>query len=628
VEVRRRLLEGDLRVLAAEGEVDARPLLETHLIAVLCLGPGVPGRRALDLIEEAEGEIAAVPPPGLAGFGRLNLVFAAEEPALFQDLIDRDRIFYLTQEPVPTADLAAVLRSAAERWRAAALVREVEAERDDEARRRDGSGRLLLAAVRDISSQKTAAAAGRAAATAAADLAEADRGYCLFYDPAKETLWAGEEGTPDERHESAAVGLVSFVTRTGRPVALERLAGDPRFDREADDPEATGNERFAAVPVVLAPELSDAAARGRVLAILVAVRDAARPPFGDRDLEALRRLAEHAAPTFVHLLPSEATAGTALPDGGLFREQAVEFHRGGLTGEGDLLRVDPGWMRWTYRLLLAVVVSGLLFTVLGRVREYASGPAVVRLGGRADLTATSAGSVTQVFARRGEAVPKGKLLVRFYGAQEAAELESLEREFELQLINRLRNPNDPAAEQSLISLRAQRDLARARLAERDVRAPAAGVVSDVRVRPGQHINPGQVLLSLNGDRGRAEILALLPGQYRPLLKRGMELRLEIQGYRYAYQHLTVGAVEDEVVGPAEARRYLGDEIADAMAVNGPVVVVTARLPSSTFEAEGKTWRYHDGMWATAEVRIRSERILLALIPSLKALFEEGKSLDV
>jgi membrane fusion protein (multidrug efflux system) len=358
------------------------------------------------------------------------------------------------------------------------------------------------------------------------------------------------------------------------------------------------------------------------------VRDAARPPFADRDLEALRRLAEHAAPTFVHLLPSaEGTAGTALPDGGLFREQAVEFHRGGLSGEGDLLRVDPGWMRWTYRLLLAVVVAGLLFTVLGKVREYAAGPAVIRLGGRADITANAAGSVTQVFARPGDSVPKGKLLVRFYGAQEAAELERIEHEFELQLINRLRNPGDRGAEQSLISLHAERELARARLAERDVRAPSAGVVSDIRVRPGQHINPGQVLLSLNGDRGRPEVLALLPGQYRPLLKRGMELRLELQGYRYAYQHLTVATVEDEVVGPTEARRYLGDEIADAATVNGPVVVVTARLPASTFEAEGRTWRYHDGMWGTAEVRIRSERILLALIPSLKALFEEGKSLD-
>ena len=58
----------------------------------------------------------------------------------------------------------------------------------------------------------------------------------------------------------------------------------------------------------------------------------------------------------------------------------------------------------------------------------------------------------------------------------------------------------------------------------------------------------------------------------------MPLRLEIQGYRYAYQHLTVDSVGDEVVGPAEARRYLGDEIADAVQFAGPVVRVEAHLP--------------------------------------------------
>ncbi|HYG61983.1 MAG TPA: hypothetical protein VEL74_05345, partial [Thermoanaerobaculia bacterium] len=274
VEVCRRLLENDLRLLVADGEADARPLLETHLIAVLCLGPGVPGQRALALIEEAEGDGTA-PPVAAGGMGRLNIVFAADEPTLFQDLIDRDRIFYLTQEPVPTADLVAILRSAAERWHAVARSWQ------GEERARAALGRILLASVRDVTSQKTAVAAGRAAAGAVVDVAEADRGYCLFYDPAKEILWAGEEGSTDQRHESAAVGLVSFVTRTGRPVVLERLAGDPRFDRDADDPESTGSERFAAVPVVLPRELEPAGGRGGVLAVLVAVRDVARPPFSE-----------------------------------------------------------------------------------------------------------------------------------------------------------------------------------------------------------------------------------------------------------------------------------------------------------------------------------------------------------
>jgi hypothetical protein len=132
-----------------------------------------------------------------------------------------------------------------------------------------------------------------------------------------------------------------------------------------------------------------------------------------------------------------------------------------------------------------------------------------------------------------------------------------------------------------------------------------------------------VLLSLAGEGGDPVVLALLPGQYRPLLKPGMDLRLELQGYQYIYQHLTVTSVENEVIGPAEAKRYLGEEIADAVTLTGPVVLVSARLPSATFEVEGKTRRFHDGMWAQAEVRVRSERVLVALIPALRALFGEA-----
>jgi multidrug resistance efflux pump len=251
----------------------------------------------------------------------------------------------------------------------------------------------------------------------------------------------------------------------------------------------------------------------------------------------------------------------------------------------------------------------------------------VRLGGRTDLTATADGTVTDVGVATGQTVEAGRLLVRFYGAREAAELSRIDHEMELQLINRLRDPSDKGAEQSLLSLRAQRELARANLAEREVRAPSAGVVSDIRVRPGQHIAPGQSLLSLVRGQEHPQVICLLPGEFRPLLKPGMPLRLEVQGYRYAYQHLVVETVGDEVVGPGEARRALGDEIADAVQVTGPVVRVTARLAGNTFESDGKVRRFHDGMWGTAEVRIRSERVLVALVPALKVLFEPQEGAD-
>ena len=597
-EVCRRRLEGEVRVLTAAAEDEVLQVLAEQPVAALCLGAGFAEGRALDLLERSEAL------PGAEG--RINLVLAGgPDLSAFQDWIDQDRLFYLTSEPIPADDVAALLRSALERRQTSSPILGAR-----------GEGRRLAAAVAAVAVTRTPPAAGRALASAASELLEAERASCLFHDPAKDLLWAGEEGDPDARRESAAVGLVSFVARTGLSIALERIGRDPRFDREADDPPAEGDERFAALPVRVADGEP-------VLGVLSVVRPANAPAFSEDDLRLLRRLVEQTAPLLARLLPTDeaASAGAAQV---LFREQALRIHQAGMRIEGDLLRADPRWMQHTYRLLLAVLAATLLFSVLGTVREYASGPAVVRLGGRTDLRATAAGTVSEVAVGRGERVAAGQVLVRLHGVQEAAELERIEREIELQLINRLRNTADTAAERSLLSLRAERELARSRVAERELRSPAAGVVDDVRAHPGQPVAPGQVvvtLAALAGAGGERTVIALLPGEYRPMLKPGMQLRMELQGYRYAFQHLTIQEVGSEVVGPAEARRYLGDEVADVATLDGPVVLVTASLPSVTFEAEGKTRRFHDGMWGKAEVRVRSERILVALVPALRALFK-------
>lgn len=587
-------------VLAADSEAEALRILADLPVAVLCLGAGFPGESALAILDQADGLRGADE--------RINLVLAGgSDLSRFQDWIDRDRLFYLTPEPIPAADLVPLLRSGVERRRGVAEAPAASEEAQAASR--------IAAAVAAVAGARTPAEAGWTLASAAADLVAAERAWCLLHDPESDTLWEGEPGAPDERRESAAVGLVSFVARTGAPVVLERVGRDPRFDRDADDPQGSADDRFAAVPVT-------APGSPRVLAVLAAVRPPGRPPFAERDVELLQRLAEQTGPGLARQVEARLSLTVVSP---LFREEALAFHQEGLRVEGDLLRADPRWMQWTYRLLVLVLAAGLLFSLLGRVREFASGPAVVRLGGRTDLRATAAGTVAEVEVARGDQVAPGRLLVRLYDAQEAAALERIEREIELQLIDRLRNPADLAAERSLISLRAERELAQARLAEREVRAPAAGVVSDLRIRPGQLVQPGQVLVSLVGEGGEPRVLALLPGEHRPLLKPGMPLRLELQGYPYLYQQLTVEEVGDEVVGPGEAKRYLGEDIADAVPLQGPVVLVTARLPSLTFEFEERQRRYHDGMWAQAEVRVRSERILVALVPALRALFEKPEA---
>src|SRR6185369_2324079 len=107
----------------------------------------------------------------------------------------------------------------------------------------------------------------------------------------------------------------------------------------------------------------------------------------------------------------------------IFREEALNYYISGNEGQGDLLRISPKWIAWSYWLLLAVLVSGLLYTVLGTLNEYAIGPAVVRVEGKIDLTAISSGTVVSIEVQPGQRIEANQLLVRFYDAQEVAELD-------------------------------------------------------------------------------------------------------------------------------------------------------------------------------------------------------------
>jgi multidrug efflux pump subunit AcrA (membrane-fusion protein) len=606
----RSLARGEYEILAVPDAAAARRVLASRRVGVLCIGPAIEGVAARELASGVED--VPVPPP-------VRLVLAGgPDLSIFQEMIDESRLYYLSQAPPAPRELDALLRTAVRRAGCAGSAGDTEVPAAEAGRTLSGS--VLVELLRRLSLLDDPEEIADVVANAARDLVRAERAYFLVFDLEKEELWArdisaGAGKGSGRRYESAAVGLVSFVLRSGLPVRVPRIGDDPRYDRSADDPLGRGDERFLAVPVTAA---------GHELGVLAAVREGGRPEFGDREEEDLERLAAQAAPSLAAQVLAErdgAIEALGGPDANLFRREVVEQTLRPKV-QADPLRISPAWARGSYWVLVAALAGFLLYAWFGTIDEYASGVAVVETGGRADLTARTAGTVVGVEAAPGQRVEAGQLLVRFDDARERADLDRAEREFNLQLINRLRDPASSAAEQALIGLRAERELARARLEERLLRAPAAGVINDVLVRPGQYMQPGQTVLSLAAGSTEPTVTVVVPGQYRPLLRTGQPMRLEISGYRYAYQKLVVGSVSDEVIGPGEAQRALGPAIAQTVQVTGPVVVAKARLPSPTFEAEGKTYRYHNGMQGTAEIRVRSERLLWVLVPSLKAVFGE------
>jgi membrane fusion protein (multidrug efflux system) len=308
----------------------------------------------------------------------------------------------------------------------------------------------------------------------------------------------------------------------------------------------------------------------------------------------------------------------------IFRQEAVDALETGPEQAGAPLHLLPGWTRFAYWFVVASVVGALLYACLTSVSDYAEGLAVVRVDGRLDLTTSTGGTAMDVAVQQGQRVREGQTLVRFYTGLEQQELDHANREFELMLVRLLQDPNNDASRQSLSSLRAQRELAAARIRARSVVSPRAGVVANIRVRPGQSVAQGDVVLTLVDDSTAGySVVALVPGQFRPMLKTGMPLRFELDGYPHVYKSLPIDSIGNEAVGPSEVRRYLGDEVGDTLPVQGSLVLVRAKLHDQTFLFDGKAYRYYDGIPGRVDVPVRSTRLVVMLFPVLREVVGHG-----
>lgn len=77
----------------------------------------------------------------------------------------------------------------------------------------------------------------------------------------------------------------------------------------------------------------------------------------------------------------------SVPQLGIYRTEAVEYHARSRT-DGELLMLLPGWTRWSYRLLVSLLLAAALFIIFGSVSQYAEGPAVIRAADRVPVTTT------------------------------------------------------------------------------------------------------------------------------------------------------------------------------------------------------------------------------------------------
>jgi membrane fusion protein (multidrug efflux system) len=442
---------------------------------------------------------------------------------------------------------------------------------------------------------------------------------CIFHDAVTGTLWTEATETGMGRIEAldghASAGIVGFVARTSASAMVPCVSADPRYDPRIDDPTGSGQQAMLAVA---------ARAGGEVHAVLVAVREPGGGPFDAREGEALAHLGSELGP-ILHRLGRALDVDGALeriaqpPVMQLFRPEAVAAQLA-RREEGEVIRVAPGYSKLLYWVLVGMLLLGLVGLGTGEISQYSTGPAVVRQSGRAEVTALGAGAIASIEVGPGQRVRRGQVVARLRDVAERAQFDSARNDYDAQLRNRLLDPTDEAAAAQLRLLGRERDGALAALEQRVVRAPHDGIVTDIAATAGQHVDAGDVVMSVVDDsKAGLEVVAFLPGGDRPQIEIGMPLRLELLGFDYAWQDVVVDTITEGVIGPAEAKRLLGPQLADTVQMGGGVVMVKARLTGTKFVSGGVEYPYHDGMGGTAEVRMRDETILEMLIPGFEEL---------
>lgn len=405
--------------------------------------------------------------------------------------------------------------------------------------------------------------------------------------------------------DSAALGLTAWVAHTGRTALEERVEEAVFFDPDLDL-EAGAGRGLLAVPI------RDPS--GTVLGVLAchpAEEGGRLPP----ELTGAAQVVAHEFAPALGALRAHDRGGEGMgADPSLFRTEAIEEHRRS-DSPSSILNVSERWGSWLVGATAALLLGGAAFLFFGRATEYAEGSAIVRSRGRAPVIANAAGTVASVRLAPDGAVEAGDVIGTLYDQAELARVERLEQEYEDALVRLLRQPDDPGVGAGLSTLRATSVEARAALSERQLTAPAAGVLADVRVRVGALVSPGQVVATVRTGGGGFEIVAAIPGNYRPLLGAGLPVVAELDQFPGSRFHLEAEAVSPEVVGSEEARALMGRglPITDEA---GALALVYAALPEVLTGSAGAEYALFDGMSGRVRIPVRQERFIVSLWPSL------------
>ncbi|RKH90708.1 hypothetical protein D7Y21_05655 [Corallococcus sp. AB045] len=220
---------------------------------------------------------------------------------------------------------------------------------------------------------------------------------------------------------------------------------------------------------------------------------------------------------------------------------------------------------WAWSAVGAVVTLGVLAGMV-RVERSARGPVLVQVGEWVDVPAPVAGQVMSVHVGLSQKVQAGQVVARLETASGAAE----------------------------------------------VVAPLAAMVGRVSVTKGARVGAGQPVASLlNRDAVLPSLYVLFSEDYRPELAPGMTLEFQTPGMPHPLE-----TVIEQVEGPEESLQFTKAQQRDAAYPEG-AVLIRAHVPARNYERDGKKRVYQDGESGRAQVKLGTQRLLVAWFPGLR-----------
>ncbi|NOK22619.1 hypothetical protein HMI50_36970 [Corallococcus carmarthensis] len=147
----------------------------------------------------------------------------------------------------------------------------------------------------------------------------------------------------------------------------------------------------------------------------------------------------------------------------------------------------------------------------------------------------------------------------------------------------------------------------------EVVAPLEAIVGQVPVTKGAQVVEGQPVVALLNRKVLPSLHVLFPGEYRSELAPGMTLEFQLPD-----MPVPLEAEIEQVEGPEESLQFAKvRRRADAVSRDG-VVLVRAHVPARTYEREGKKRVYQDGESGRAQVKLGTQRLIVAWFPGLRA----------